>query len=297
MLMCIHGMIMIGIENSVVCIMTQHLYRVGESFMPLERMRQVISANMLRNIRTSRNLTEREMADEMKIPINQWIELEMGKKDMSPGTFNRLVTAFQISDDEVPSWKHMTVGNLGSKVRALRKKHQYSLEQLGTLMDMSPAYLSEVERGEKIPSFSTIRAIAEVFNIPISLFIGNKRKQSIVGEKLRHARKNLRMTQKDVAEAAGISPAMVAHLENGKIQASLDTIEKISELLGISVCYLILEQEEVDEMIGAITPEMRNILFDSKVQSIIGSICTFSKEEMVRVLNYIHLIRNPHVQD
>lgn len=265
--------------------------------MSLERMRQVISANVLRNIRTSRNLTEREMAEEMKIPINQWIELEMGKKEMTPGTFSRLVTAFQISDDEVPSWKHMTVGNLGSKVRALRKKHQYSLEQLGALIDMSPAYLSEVERGEKIPSFSTIRAITEIFGVPISLFIGNKRKQSIVGDKLRLARKSRRMTQKDVAEAAGISPAMVAHLENGKVQASLDTIEKISELLGISVCYLILEQEEVDDMIGAITPEMRDILFDPKVQSIIGSICTFSKEEMIRVLNYIHLIRNPHVQD
>lgn len=257
----------------------------------------MISANVLQKIRKSRNLTEREIADKIKIPVNQWIELEMGVKDMTPGTFNRLVAAFEISDDEVPSWKHMIVGNLGCKVRALRKKHQYSLEQLGELIDLSPAYLSEVERGEKIPSFSTIRHITELFSVPISLFIGNKRKQSIVGEKLRSARKSRRMTQKDVAEAAGISTAMVAHLENGNVQASLDTIEKISELLSVSVCYLILEQEEVDEMIGAITPEMRDILFDPKVQSIIGSICTFSKEEMVRVFNYIHLIRNPYVQD
>ncbi len=256
----------------------------------------MISTHVLKSIRVSRNLTERQMADEMKIPINQWIDMETGKRDMTPGTFNRMVNALHISDDEVPSWKHMTVGNLGSKIRVLRKKHQYSLEQLGILVDMSPAYLSEVERGEKVPSFSAMKSITEVFGVPISLFIGNKRKQSIIGDKLRIARKGRRMTQKDVAESAGISPAMVAHLENGKVQASLDTIEKISELLGISVCYLILEQEEVEDMIGAITPEMRDVLYDPKVQSIIGSICTFSKDEMVRVLNYIHLIRNPHVQ-
>lgn len=257
----------------------------------------MISASVLKNIRTSRNLTEGEIADVMKIPLNQWREMEKGKREMTPSAFNRLVTALEISDDEVPSWKHMTVGDLGSKIRALRKKHQYSLEQLGALTDLSPAYVSEVERGEKIPSFSTVRSLAEVLGVPISLFVGNKRKQSIVGDKLRNARKSRHMSQKDLAEAAGISPAMVAHLENGKVQASLDTIEKISRLLGISVCYLILEQEEVDEMIGAITPEMRNILYDPKVQSVIGSICTFSKEEMVMVLNYIHMIHNPHVKE
>lgn len=259
-------------------------------------MLTVISANTLTKIRTTRALSEREIAERVKIPYKQWQELEAGTREMSPNTFSRLVNALEICDDELPSWQHMTVGNLGTKVRALRKQKGYSLEQMAMLTDLSITYLSEVERGEKIPALSSVRTIAEVFQVPLSLFIGNKRKQSIVGEKLRRARKNRHMTQKHLAAAAGISTAMVAHLENGKVQASLDTIEKISESLGISVCYLILEQEEVEDMIGAITPEMRDILFDPQVQIIIGSICTFSKEEMMRVLNYVHMIRNPHVK-
>jgi transcriptional regulator with XRE-family HTH domain len=256
----------------------------------------MISPATLKKIRTSRNLSHRDMAEQIKIPLKQWQEIEAGLRELTPNTFSRMMTVLEISDDEIPSWKQLAVGTMGAKIRALRKKHGYSLEQLGELAELSPAYLSEVERGEKIAPFSTLRAITEIFDVPVSLFVGNKRKQSIVGEKLRSARKNRRMTQQELAVAAGVSPAMIAHLENGKVQASLDTIEKISETIGISVCYLILEQEEVEDMIGAITPEMRDILFDPKVQNIIGSICTFNREEMMMVLNYIHMIRNPYVK-
>nr|WP_283407849.1 helix-turn-helix transcriptional regulator [Anoxynatronum buryatiense] len=256
----------------------------------------MINSAALAKIRNIRKMSQREMADHLRVPLKQWQELERGEKELTPSTFSRMVTALEISDDEIPSWKQLAVGNTGVKIRALRKKQGFSLEQLATLTELSATYLSEVERGEKIASFSALRSITEVFQVPISLFVGNKRKQSIVGEKLRAARKDRTMTQQQLAEAAGISTAMVAHLENGKVQASLDTIEKISETLGISVCYLILEQEEVEEMIGAITPEMRDILFDPQVQNIIGSICTFSKEEMTMVLNYVHMIRNPHIK-
>ena len=264
--------------------------------MQLKGWISLISPAALIRIRSMRKLSQREMADCLRVPLKQWQELESGKRELTPNTFSRLAAVFEISDDEIPSWKQLAVGNMGVKVRALRKKHGYSLDQLADLTELSATYLSEVERGEKIASFSALRTITEVLQVPISLFVGNKRKQSIVGEKLKAARKDRTMTQQQLAEAAGISTAMVAHLENGKVQASLDTIEKISETLGISVCYLILEQEEVEEMIGAITPEMRDILFDPQVQNIIGSICTFNKEEMMMVLNYIYMLKNPHIK-
>jgi hypothetical protein len=71
----------------------------------------------------------------------------------------------------------------------------------------------------------------------------------------------------------------------------------LSKALGVSVCYLILEQEEVEEMIGAITPEMRNLLYEPKVQSIIGSICTMEKSEIIMVLNFINMLKNPIIKD
>ncbi len=256
----------------------------------------MVNGDSIKNLREKNEMSLEQLANNMRIPIKQLQEIESDQREITPKFFAKLVEVLEISDDDIICWKHIAVGTTGDKIRALRKNKGLSLDELGTLTGLSPTYISEVERGEKVASISALRSITEVFQIPISLFIGNKRKQSVVGQKLKNARLNRGMTQKELSVMTGLSTAMITHLENGKVQASLDSIEKISEALGISICYLILEQEEVDEMIGAITPEMREILFDNNVQNVIGSICTFSKEEMIRVLNYIHLIKNPFIK-
>ncbi|RQD69681.1 MAG: XRE family transcriptional regulator [Tindallia sp. MSAO_Bac2] len=256
----------------------------------------MVNGDRIKTLRDKNQMTQEQLAAKMRIPLKLLQEIEADCREVTPKIFARLVEVLEVSDDDISSWKHIAVGATGDKVRALRKNKGLNLEELGTLTGLSPTYISEVERGEKVASISALRAITEVFEIPISLFIGNKRKQSVVGQKLKNARMNRGMTQKELAELTGLSTAMITHLENGKVQASLDSIEKISESLGISICYLILEQEEVEEMIGAITPEMREILFDKNVQNVIGSICTFTKDEMVRALNYIHLIKNPYIK-
>lgn len=259
-------------------------------------VKNLIHGDRVKWLREKHQMTQEYLAEQMRVPLNQLREIEENQREMSPKFFARLVEVLEMNDDDISSWKHIAVGATGNKVRALRKNKGLNLEELGALTGLSPTYISEVERGEKVASISALRAITEVFEVPISLFIGNKRKQSVVGQKLRNARVNRGITQKELAEITGLSTAMITHLENGKVQASLDSIEKISESLGISICYLILEQEEVEEMIGAITPEMREILFDKNVQNVIGSICTFSKEEMIQVLNYVHLIKNPFIK-
>lgn len=259
-------------------------------------MKKLIKGDSIKSLREKKNISLEKLANNIRIPMKQLQEIENDQREITPKIFARLVEELEITDDDLSCWRHIAVGSTGDKIRALRKSKGFSLEELGTLTGLSPTYISELERGDKVASFSALRAITEVFLVPISLFIGNKRKQSVVGDKLKNARQNRGMTQKELAEITGLSTAMITHLENGKVQASLDSIEKISEALGISICYLILEQEEVEEMIGAITPEMREILFDKNVQNVIGSICTFTKEEMVQVLNYIHLIRNPFIK-
>lgn len=198
----------------------------------------------------------------------------------------------------IPVWALPLSGtSIGVKIRALREKQGYTQSQLSAIAGISTTYLSEIELGTKIPPFPTLKSITDVLQSPISLFVGNKRKQSIIGEKLKRIRLMTGMTQKELSEKSGVSVAMIAQLENGKIQASLNSIENLSKALGVSVCYLILEQEEVEEMIGAITPEMRNLLYEPKVQSIIGSICTMEKDEIIMVLNFINMLKNPMIKD
>lgn len=50
---------------------------------------------------------------------------------------------------------------------------------------------------------------------------------------LRYFRLRAGMTQKELAEASGISQAVVSRIENGKDYPSIDTLEKLCKVLYI----------------------------------------------------------------
>ena len=59
----------------------------------------------------------------------------------------------------------------------------------------------------------------------------------IIGERIRSKRKKARLTVDEVAEKIGLSQSMVSQLERGKAKPSLDTLWKLSILLGVSLSY------------------------------------------------------------
>lgn len=60
-----------------------------------------------------------------------------------------------------------------------------------------------------------------------------------MGVRIRELRKQRRMTQKMLAQAAGISLSTLAHIERGSREMSLSTLVSIGNILGISLDYLV----------------------------------------------------------
>lgn len=60
-----------------------------------------------------------------------------------------------------------------------------------------------------------------------------------IGDRLRTARKALRLTQAQVAELLGLSPSFYGHIERGTRCPSFPTFKKICEILDIDAEYLI----------------------------------------------------------
>jgi len=79
------------------------------------------------------------------------------------------------------------------------------------------------------------------------------------------------------------------------VNASLKTVGKIAEALNVSVCYLIMDQHEVDGIMAGISPALREMLQDPKVQAIIGSVCTLSEEQLKLIFNFIDMVKNPRL--
>lgn len=182
--------------------------------------------------------------------------------------------------------------DLGDKLRALREERSLTLKEMGETSGFSFTYLSEIERGAVLPSVDTVKQLADFFGVPVSLLIADKPVSNLPA-KLQYMRKLKNISQKELASLAGVSPGLVAQLELGKVNASLKTVGKLAGALGVSICYLIMDQADIEGIIAGVGPDLRSMLQDPKVQAIMGSICTLEEEQIKLVLNFVNMLKNP----
>lgn len=91
--------------------------------------------------------------------------------------------------------------NAGNQVHSLRKEKGLTIVQLAEVAGLSPAIVSQIERGRANPSFTTLAQLAHALEIPVGrFFIGQAEAKSPVVRKV--DRRNLKgITRKSVGEA------------------------------------------------------------------------------------------------
>jgi len=62
---------------------------------------------------------------------------------------------------------------LASDIRALRKARGLTLAEIALKLGRSVGWVSQVERGLSIPSLGDLRAFADLFGVPLSLFFSH----------------------------------------------------------------------------------------------------------------------------
>lgn len=72
---------------------------------------------------------------------------------------------------EAPSGWAGVVGSIGPKVRALRLERGMTLQQLATVADVSTASVHKVERGDMVPTITTLLKISGALGSPIRHFV------------------------------------------------------------------------------------------------------------------------------
>lgn len=71
---------------------------------------------------------------------------------------------------------------VGQSIREERKSRHISQEMLADAIDSHQVYISEIEKGKKIPSITILRDIARCFNMSLTEFV------AIIEEKLNNQR-------------------------------------------------------------------------------------------------------------
>lgn len=57
---------------------------------------------------------------------------------------------------------------LGEALRLMRVFHDCKASELAGELAISPSYLSEIERGDKVPSMDVIKKYSDYFDLPVS---------------------------------------------------------------------------------------------------------------------------------
>ncbi len=112
-------------------------------------------------------------------------------------------------------------------------------------------------------------------------------------EKLKEARDRAELTQKQLAEAAGISTRMVQMYENGTHYPRANVAKKLSDALGISVTYLLSEEDAVladaEEKGGAAARrDVAALINEVSALFAGGSLEESEKDEVIEALTYAY---------
>lgn len=95
--------------------------------------------------------------------------------------------------------------HIGPAVKELREREGWSLRDLGARCGVSSAYLSRIERGSSIPSFSILASIAASFRVSPEYFIEFERSAKELESELAHTLEQLGVPRSTWHEFADLS--------------------------------------------------------------------------------------------
>lgn len=249
----------------------------------------LIRGEKIRQLREERDCSLAEFAAKAGISVSYLSEIERGAKRPSLKTIDKIAVALNVPKSQLVEVSGDSKGvALGEKLRLLREQKQWTLSEFAEKADVSISYLSEIERGNVYPAIDTLKRIARTLDVSLQDLIG---RGGILGSKLRMVREEQGLTQGELAKQAGISAGLVGQIEQGKVQPSLQTVEKIADAVGVSPCYFLIDDAGVEDLLRALGPDLRELLNDPKVQSVLRLICSCTPEELKFIFDFIKLYK------
>ncbi|MHB9094387.1 MAG: helix-turn-helix domain-containing protein [Eubacteriales bacterium] len=129
--------------------------------------------------------------------------------------------------------------SLGNKIREFRTERGMTLTQLAKKLEISPSFLSAVERDIKKPSLIMLKKISSHLNISLSYLMTSPEENTVTGDKLRNIRKGRGLSVEDLAELSEIPIEDVRNIEKNVIKPSLAHLEKLSTALNVTIRYFV----------------------------------------------------------
>ena len=124
---------------------------------------------------------------------------------------------------------------IGTKIRSERLRHKISLREFAKLCEISPAYLSQIERGNHKASQEVLRRISAHLYIPFLKFVAGSDAEKDHHKLIRLLNTEVQYCPKTKTFEATISPSVI----RGSYVASADTeLEAVALVVENLIAYL-----------------------------------------------------------
>ncbi|MGB9839784.1 helix-turn-helix domain-containing protein [Thermovenabulum sp.] len=253
-----------------------------------------MEGSLIRQLRKNRKLSLKELAEKTGLSVSYLSEIETGKKKPSLEVVQKLADALNVSVEaffnnagEVSNPEKPL--SIGEKIRLFRQSKNLSLEELAELAGISASYLCQIEKGNVLPSLSTLTGLTKFLDIkPEELLNGGNN----IGAKLKKLRTERGLTQVELAKKAGVSPALIGQLENGKVEPSIKTLEKLAHALSVTPCFFVTDDDGAENIFKIMNPALKELFLDPKVKSVLEMVADCTPEELSFILRFIELYKS-----
>lgn len=242
----------------------------------------------IRQYRQERGLTLEELAKRIGISYSFLSAIERNQKRPSLSTIRRIGEALNVPLSYLLAPTGSTVAE---KLRLIREGRALSLEDLAEATGIAAELLRRYEAGEAAPSLKELELLSDALDVTVRYFLDSTPGSLGLGRRLAEAREKAGLTLTELAARVGVSVSLLSQIEHDKVVPSLDTLERLAQALGISVCYFLMEQEEVKDLLSSLSPDVLELLRDPRVQGVLRAVRDFSAGELRFLLNWIEYFR------
>lgn len=108
-----------------------------------------------------------------------------------------------------------------------------------------------------------------------------------ISESIKRARKIRFLTQKELAEASGLSVSAIKFFEQGRSEPNTGSIKKMAKALNVSIDYLIGNTDDP-------SPVLVEHISSNKIK-FIDEVMNMNEEDLARIIKYYELLKNKEI--
>ncbi|HHW44902.1 MAG TPA: helix-turn-helix transcriptional regulator [Desulfotomaculum sp.] len=248
----------------------------------------------IRDFRRERGITLTELARQLNISPSYLSAVEREIRKPSIPMLKRISEALNVSVSYLVGDTDDTV--TGEKLRFMRESRGLSIQDLAEISELPASILEKFENGQATPDLEDLKKLSEAMNVTLRYFLDQRERSDSLGYRLRKLRQKQGLTVAALADKAGVSPGLLSQIENGQTTPLLDTLEKIARVLNTSVSYFLMKQEDVEDLLATLNPDILETLGDPNVQAILRAVRDFDASEIKYILNFIQFFKqNRHL--